>query len=84
MRVEFKFFSKKLDRDMRPSFIYHYAVTGKGKFPLDMLRSDACWIRSSGDVEKFYDEGERIIRITSYMPPTEDRWKSFGWTVIKE
>ena len=66
-----------------PRTRYEYIVTGRGSFPLDMLRHDACWPMSSSDVAKL-DAGAgrepRSIAIRSYSAPTIERWKSFGWS----
>ena len=64
-----------------------FTVSGRGSFPLDMLRYDASWplngidvdqIRSSIDAEftKRYE-----VTLMSHSMPTEDRWESFGFDV---
>jgi len=74
----------KLDRDLRPTHVYHYAVFGRGEFPYDMLRYDACWFRKQEDVLHMDTVGEeRLIKVTGYREPTIARWKSFGWLVKK-
>lgn len=70
--------------------IYTYTVTGKGHFPMDMLRRDNCWpedgeaVVSIGarpdDTEGFF-EVTRMIRLASGHSPNMERWLSFGWTV---
>ena len=70
-----------LKADERPRTRYEYIVTGRGAFPLDMLRYDMCWPCSSSDVAKMGAEYEpRSIAIRSYSAPTIERWKSFGWS----
>jgi hypothetical protein len=62
---------------------YLFWVTGKGKFPFDMLRFDQCW-----PVERADDMGEvryRSIRLMSLSgEPTIYRWHAHGWAVTKE
>ena len=62
-----------------------FEVSGKGNFPLDMLRYDQCWPRSPEDVSRILDQvcnGTKkvSINLTSYSQPTVDRWKSFCWS----
>ena len=64
-----------------PRTRYEYIVTGRGAFPIDMLRYDMCWPCSSSDVAKMEAEHEpRSIAMRSYSAPTIERWKSFGWS----
>jgi hypothetical protein len=72
----------------RPKIRYEYYVTGKGEFPIDMLRYDSCWPLTSEDALKLVIEfgvperGKmRSIRMGSYYPPTIARWQSFLWSV---
>ena len=69
---------------------YRFTVEGIGPFPMDMARYDACYPASQHDgtmIEASYDRRYepklmRLIRLRSTLkPPTEGRWKSFGWTV---
>lgn len=62
---------------------YRYHVNGRGLFPLDMLRYDACWPARQDDVVAMTAPGnpERGVRIESEKAPTIGRWRSFGWTV---
>lgn len=61
-----------------------FTVEGRGTFPLDMLRYDACWPYSSEDVCKMGDDVKerRSIRLTtgSDNSPCIGRWNSFMWS----
>lgn len=74
--------------------IYTYTVTGKGSFPLDMLRYDvaspadaksAALIKaSSRRARAFFGYPEIYcysVRLVSAYEPTLGRWESFGWEV---
>jgi hypothetical protein len=60
-----------------------FTVTGRGTFPLDMLRYDSCWPYSSEDVFKMESDAreQRSIRLVtgSDHSPTIGRWNSFMW-----
>jgi hypothetical protein len=83
---------RKLAADARPRIVYHYSVEGKGHFPLDMLRYDGCWPTHSDDVAAIgssFLRDRRVpetapfqVSLTGYRPPTEARWRSFGWTLV--
>lgn len=70
--------------------IQEFEVEGRGPFPVDMLRYDACWpVRENEDSFKgislrepeCYD-GERVVRLRTIAPSlTEGRWRSFGWKI---
>lgn len=69
--------------------VYHFIVTGNGPFPLDMLRYDAAWPRTTDDAlviaRTFKDRGPEVatvVSLTSHTPATVGRWHSFGWKVI--
>lgn len=68
-----------------------FAVTGRGSFPIDMLRYEGCFPHSSADaatIEASFRPGpeERIVSLVKYHD-TRDvhleaaRWGSFGWIV---
>ena len=73
-----------------------FKVTGKGEFPLDMLRYDECYpattmsAQSIAAIESVIDEDSgryRRVKREVYLVShrrfiTEDRWSSFGWTVV--
>ena len=71
-----------------------FTVTGRGKFPADMLRRDACFPCHLEDVQAIEDglrleDGYFVTRSVTLVHedprglwhPTEGRWSSFGWTV---
>lgn len=66
-----------------------FVVTGKGQFPIDMLRYDRCFPQGQDDVLAAFSESAaregltRGVRMASdrEIPPTDGRWRSFGWTV---
>ena len=74
-----------------------FKVTGRGHFPLDMLRYDVCHPQRQDDVS-LLDESHRdpkfftevwTIELARYGLTKEDagrvtteRWRSFGWSVV--
>ena len=67
-------------------YVTEFTVSGKGHFPLDMLRYDACHPARSEDVSLIGDGPTRTINLrkhTSTKEPniTRARWESFGWSV---
>jgi hypothetical protein len=71
--------------------LFFITVEGSGMFPLDMLRYDGVWPRTSDDVEKisahvgadYFDAPEDSVNLLSTKLPTPARWESFGWQVLK-
>lgn len=69
-----------------------FKVSGRGEFPVDMLRSDACHptsLVSAGMVYGRAGEGYRTVELESWQResfwlPNVERWRSFGWTVVTE
>jgi hypothetical protein len=70
--------------------LWDFEVTGRGPFPIDMLRYDACWPVRGEDVMRIEPgpqshQGTRTVRLVrcarSGNGPTVGRWGSFGWTV---
>lgn len=75
---------------------YRYTVEGRGAFPLDMLRYDACWPERTEDAmsiaeptyfatrEKVIElnDKSRQVRLVSNTAPTDARWRSFMWKVV--
>lgn len=68
--------------------LYEYTVTGRGSFPIDMLRYDQSWPSTeSGDslaiINSFLRRRgynlEYSVTLTSIAEPTEGRWESFGF-----
>lgn len=67
-------------------------VTGKGQFPIDMLRHDQCFPIFESDSQIIRDGFSRkaddirpVVALGHWGPsswvPTAERWKSYGWTV---
>jgi hypothetical protein len=91
MNTSVRFTKKALLSSERPRTLYDYYVTGRGYFPFDMLRYDACWPASGEDAARieweFAKPGDKVrrdqrsVRLRSYREPTVDRWTSFGWSV---
>lgn len=74
---------------------WEFEVQGSGVFPHDMLRYDACYPVRPADVyglsssyndmrsREFLRDIRRVRLASTVKPPTEDRWKSFGWVVAR-
>jgi len=66
-----------------------FTVRGKGHFPIDMLRYDACHPATQEDVAWMASEHEerelmlRRIGTNKQWKPTAERWSSFGWVVTE-
>jgi hypothetical protein len=70
---------------------FYFNVSGQHRFPLDMLRYDACWPEGSEDASNIslYERatrepnslGYRTVALCSGSEPTPARWASFGWHV---
>jgi len=72
---------------------FRFTVTGRGGFPLDMLRHDACFPCNSDDVaniqvmpedKAFFATRSVVLEHRARLrgwEPTEGRWSSFGWDV---
>ena len=66
-----------------------FTVSGKGTFPLDMLRYDQCWPKTPKDADEIKTEGEahrtaRTITLQTWKDePTTSRWSSYGWEVAE-
>jgi hypothetical protein len=68
-----------------------FEVQGRGAFPCDMLRYDACFPLRDIDAHAIQrsDDGSRdvvTVRLTrtaerANWEPTAGRWSSFGWSV---
>ena len=70
--------------------IQEFEVEGRGPFPVDMLRYDACWpVREEEDScngialrEPDCYEAPRVVRLRTIRPKlTEGRWRSFAWAI---
>lgn len=66
-------------------------VQGKGIFPIDMLRYDACFPDSEADsitimaAETGAVAGSQrvTLRKVGNQPWTPERWLSFGWSIVQ-
>ena len=64
-----------------------FEATGRGPFPVDMLRYGACSpLKNSAGLTTKLDAGTRTVRLatnhegaTHWLKPA--RWQSFGWTI---
>jgi len=73
------------------SRISSFIVSGKGRFPVDMLRYDCCWPRDGASAEAILTPVDREVRAAprevrlvtgkQHGAPCVGRWASFGWTV---
>lgn len=67
-----------------------YTVRGPGRFPLDMLRYDQAVPASETDASYIAatladpSRDRTLITLRGVKPPTEARWRSFGWQVLPE
>ncbi len=67
-----------------------FTVEGRGAFPTDMLRYDACYPNSSEDVlsmmirpgDKRYLKNRKVTLRTDFGDITPARWASFMWHVV--
>lgn len=74
----------------RKNKLFKTTISGRGHFPIDMLRYDQCWPAEQQDVESIglsvahsgQDE-THTIQVLSQYPPTTARWMSFSWKVEK-
>ncbi len=71
-------------------YLMTFTVLGRGDFPFDMLRYDACFPMDTEDARGLRtpenEGGHRMITLQRYVPdkhriPALARWKSFGWVV---
>jgi len=81
--------------EKRTVYVQRIQVEGSGSFPHDMLRYDSCIPAHESEMHKltmsFRDRPEylqpRRVELIRYSTngeqPTIDRWKSFGWNVVK-
>jgi len=66
-----------------------FTVTGRGQFPVDMLRFDCCFPADPSAVAVItqgYNEKRVTVQLCAYLragdiAPTPERWASFGWAV---
>jgi hypothetical protein len=62
---------------------WKFTVEGGSAFPMDMLRYDACYPTDGDSVSAMQEIlGVRKVTLRSHIqPPTDGRWRSFGWYV---
>jgi hypothetical protein len=72
-------------------YLHKFRVRGVGQFPLDMLRYDRCFPDTGDDAAGLHSDCRIRREITliaanrePYWKPTEGRWSSFLWSVVKE
>ncbi len=75
------------------AYMTEFEVSGRGPFPIDMLRYDGCHPARPDDVLTMHDTfdhgdtlSERVVRlrhvgVTKGWIPDTGRWQSFGWPV---
>lgn len=69
-----------------------YSVIGSGQFPVDMLRYDNAIPAKEDDAGKIAPSrwadssafDERTVELKSEFYPTEGRWESFGWSIVRD
>ncbi|CAB4130440.1 hypothetical protein UFOVP119_64 [uncultured Caudovirales phage] len=78
---------------MSRMYFTKFTVTGRGRFPVDMLRYDECFPRTGEDAQAMNYDSEslagvrevRSVTLCTYARhgsrPTAARWASFGWSV---
>lgn len=61
-----------------------YGVLFKGRFPLDMLRYDRAYPadQTSAAIMELDNKETKMVKVSSPIEPTIDRWLSFGCEVI--
>jgi len=70
--------------------LWKYTVTGRGAFPIDMLRFDQAWPHTTTDAYNVGSHligdinGRRSVTLLSIQYPTADRWASFDWGLIED
>jgi hypothetical protein len=79
--------SRRLDPQGRLREAALFTVEGDGRFPVDMLRYDACWPHWEQDAYAItnddYSERRRVVLETHRAAaPTARRWESQGWRVV--
>jgi hypothetical protein len=66
-----------------------FTAEGRGQFPVDMLRYDRCYPKTTNDAVALTGDQQRTVKLVSYRDtgftrePTKGRWESFGWRVVQ-
>lgn len=74
---------------MAAIYRFEFTVCGRGEFPFDMLRYDACFPMTDGDASMLsvyprgtiYKSTREVRLVSTVKEPTVGRWNSFGWGV---
>lgn len=63
--------------------LHTFLVTGKGIFPMDMLRIDMCWPATATDAASLNEHDFRAILLTSCSAhaPSKTVWAQHLWTI---
>lgn len=83
---------------MAMKYVTRFQVMGQGNFPMDMLRHDQAFPRTTHDAvliehtrstDVQYAREVRTISLVAYHEQkwpsvSEGRWVSFGWPVVKD
>ena len=75
------------------TYTHSFTVTGRGPFPLDMLRRERCF--PSSELDAMYaqhenpDSSPRTVKLERpeggrWWRPNFGRWESFGWRVLEQ
>jgi len=72
-----------MSRKQKPK-LWVIKVTGRGRFPMDMLRHDCAWPLNTADAMAITetiaaDPAFVSVRLMCSAEPTTARWLSFGW-----
>ena len=60
--------------------LYRFEVSGRGAFPVDMLRYDICYPSGCISAADLLGDHQRTISFDSTKEPTVLRWNSFNWS----
>ncbi len=70
--------------------LWSFTVEGRGPFPVDMLRYDCAWpvdthaaAKLAQDVPQALERRVVDMRCIGPRGPTVERWRSFGWSVLR-
>ena len=59
--------------------LYRFEVTGRGAFPVDMLRYDSCYPSGTISASDILGTDLRTVSFYFHRKPTVARWDSFNW-----
>jgi len=78
---------RKLDQALK--YEHSITFTGRGRFPMDMLRYDRCSPKTESDSNTACNQDKfRDVTVVRHTPGAKpvwnfDRWASFGWRQVK-